>query len=68
LFFLVPRQRAFGRAGLFENGLALVLEPGDLMGGQRISEPKGDEINRTFLFQMRQLPAKMQPGNQRIRR
>ena len=40
LFFFVPRQRAFGRAGLFENDFAFVFEPGDFVGGQESASRK----------------------------
>ncbi len=66
LLLLVPGERAFGGAGLFEDNLAFVLEPGDFVGGQRISETKRDEINRALLFDVWKFPAKMQPGYQRI--
>ena len=62
--FLVPGERAFGGAGLFDNDAAFVFEPGDFVSGQGIVEPESDKINRAFFFQMRQLPAKMQTGNQ----
>jgi len=62
--FLVPGERAFGGAGLFDNDAAFVFEPGDFVSGQGIVEPECNEINRAFFFQMRQLPAKMQTGNQ----
>ena len=66
LLLLVPGERAFGRARLFEDKLTLVLEPGDFVGRQGIREPEGNEINRALFFQVRKPATKMQTGNQGV--
>src|SRR5437762_389801 len=56
-------KRPFGSASLFQNDLALMFEPHDFVGRQRVGQTKSDEISRAFALEMRQTHPEMETGN-----
>ena len=65
---LLPGERAFGSERVAENFLSLLFEPAQHLARQRARKSEGNEVSAAFLFQVRQVVARMEASGEMARR